>query len=317
MELALYHPVHGYYAAQIATIGRAGDFSTATTIGDSLIRSVAVWLKEETKRLSLPLTRVIELGGGTGRLASGILRSFRPWQRIHYQIVEVSKTLRQIQEQEIGVRRVQWTDSVETALKVAGGEAILVSNEFVDAFPCQRFALEADGWKEIYLVLDGEFWREEYRESSSLPPSSTFAVEFATGQRVETHQSYRKWLTNLGRHLSRGALLTIDYGGSGPEIYHRKPGGTMRAYFRHQRIEGMGTYLRPGRQDLTSDVNFDDLTEWGEELGLKTVQLATQADFIRRWVKPLPAKEKLADQYIADQSGMGEAFKILHQRKEP
>src|SRR6478736_6539991 len=99
MELALYHPVHGYYA-QIATIGRAGDFSTATTIGDSLIRSVAAWLKEETKRLSLPLTHVIELGGGTGRLASGILRSFRPWQRIHYQIVEVSGTLRQTQEQE-------------------------------------------------------------------------------------------------------------------------------------------------------------------------------------------------------------------------
>src|SRR6478609_9180676 len=103
MELALYHPVHGYYATQIATIGRAGDFSTATSIGDSLIRSVAAWLKEETKRLSLPFTRVIELGGGTGRLASGILRSFRPWQRIHYQIVEISKTLRQIQEQEIGV----------------------------------------------------------------------------------------------------------------------------------------------------------------------------------------------------------------------
>ena len=28
MELALYHPVHGYYTGHVSTIGKAGDFST-------------------------------------------------------------------------------------------------------------------------------------------------------------------------------------------------------------------------------------------------------------------------------------------------
>ncbi|HSZ76047.1 MAG TPA: hypothetical protein VK775_01470, partial [Chthoniobacterales bacterium] len=82
-----------------------------------------------------------------------------------------------------------------------------------------------------------------------------------------------------------------------------------------QRIDGMGIYLRPGRQDLTSDVNFVDLKKWGEQLGLDTVQLVTQAEFIRRWANPGTKELKLADQYIADESGAGEAFKVLHQRK--
>jgi SAM-dependent MidA family methyltransferase len=315
MELALYHPVHGYYSEHISEIGRSGDFSTAMTIGGSLVRSVTSWLKAETKQLSMPVTQVIELGGGTGRLASGILRSFMPWQRIRYQIVEVSKALRQVQQRELRGKKVQWKDTVEAALQTAKGEAILISNEFVDAFPCQRFERGAHGWKEISLALEGDLWREESSESLALPASSVFAVDYAAGQRVETLQSYRRWLTNLDRYLHRGAILTIDYGGSPNQIYHRRPGGTMRAYFRHQRIDGMGIYLRPGRQDLTSDVNFVDLEKWGEQLGLNTVQLMTQAEFIRRWANPGTKEQKLADQYIADESGAGEAFKVLHQRK--
>jgi SAM-dependent MidA family methyltransferase len=315
MELALYHPVHGYYTGHVSTIGRAGDFSTGMTIGDSLIRGVAGWLKAEAKRLSMQVAQVIELGGGSGRLASGVLQAFMPWQRVRYQIVEVSSRLRQIQERELRGRHVQWTDSVQAALRAAKGEAILISNEFVDAFPCQRFEREAQAWKEISLGLDGDLWREEYSESYALPASSTFAVKYATGQRVETLQSYRNWLTSLDRHLHRGAMLTIDYGGSPDEIYHRRPGGTLRAYFRHQRIDGMGIYLRPGRQDLTADVNFVDLKLWGEQLGFETAQLVSQADFIRQWAQPRSTNQRLADQYLANESGMGEAYKVLHQRK--
>jgi len=90
----------------------------------------------------------------------------------------------------------------------------------------------------------------------------------------------------------------------------------MRAYFRHQRIDGMGIYLRPGLQDLTADVNFVDLQEWGRQAGLETVQLVTQADFIRKWAKPRSTSQQMADQYVADESGMGHAFKVLHQRRE-
>jgi SAM-dependent MidA family methyltransferase len=72
MELALYHPVHGYYTGHVSTIGRAGDFSTGMTIGDSLIRGVAGWLKAEAKRLSMQVAQVIELGSPGFRNSPGI-----------------------------------------------------------------------------------------------------------------------------------------------------------------------------------------------------------------------------------------------------
>jgi len=315
MELALYHPVHGYYTGQVSSIGRRGDFSTAVTISDSLVRSIAAWVKAEAKELSMPVAQIIELGGGNGRLAAGIIRSFRPWESVRYQIVEISTTLRQTQEQELRGRMVRWTGSVEIALTNAAGTAILISNEFVDAFPCRRFELVAGGWREIFLVLQNNLWTEERVEPAGLPQSSIFGVHFGDGQRVETFHSYRNWLRNLDRHFRKGSMLTIDYGGSPDEIYHRRPAGTMRAFLRHQRIGGMEIYLRPGRQDLTADVNFSDLRIWGEELGLQTIQLITQAEFIRRWSKPKSKTQKLADIFVADQSGMGSAFKVLHQRR--
>jgi SAM-dependent MidA family methyltransferase len=315
MELALYHPAHGYYTGQIKTVGRSGDFSTALTIGDALVRSVATWVKAEVNFLRLPAVQIIELGGGAGQLAFGVLRAFYPWQPVRYQIVEISKALRQIQERKLRGKDIRWKDSVEAALDEVKGQAIVISNEFVDAFPCKRFERTLEAWMEICLRLDGDTWREETAECRVPLASSALTMNWTTGQRVEVFQTYRDWLTKLDRHLRRGSLLTIDYGGSPTEIYHRKPAGTARAYFRHRRIEGMGIYLRPGRQDLTADVNFVDLQEWGEQLGLKTVQRVTQTDFIWNWDRKGSRSQPTPDRFISDESGMGGAFKVLHQRK--
>jgi SAM-dependent MidA family methyltransferase len=316
MELALYHPLHGYYTSQIATIGRTGDFSTAISISDSLIGSIRSWIIAERKKLSMRRVEIIELGGGTGRLASGILQAFKPWESVRYQIVDVSRTLRQIQEHKLRGRPVVLTHASEAALRNANGCAILISNEFVDAFPCRRFVLTPQGWREIFLALhDDNVWREEYSQPCGPPPSSAVDVMFGIGQRIEVLHSYRAWLGRLLRLLTRGSILTIDYGGMPDEIYNRRPGGALRAFFRHQRIEGMGIYLRPGRQDLTADVNFVDVRSWGEEFGLQTVQLVTQAEFIQQWSTRKSGTRESGDQYVTDASGMGTAFKVLHQTR--
>jgi SAM-dependent MidA family methyltransferase len=315
MELALYDPAHGYYTRHITTVGRSGDFSTALTIGDALVRSVAAWVKAEAKLLALPAVQIIELGGGAGQLASGILRAFSPWQRVRYQIVEISSALRQVQERKLQGKNIRWEDSIEDALDAAKGQAILLANEFVDAFPCKRFERTSEAWMEIFLGFEGDLWREEYVKNSAPLVSSALGMKSTTGQRVEAFESYRNWLKNMARHLQRGALLTIDYGGSPTEIYYRKPAGTMRAYFRHHQIDGLEIYLRPGRQDLTADVNFVDLQDWGEQLGLETIQSVTQTEFIREWGRQRLRSRQTADRYISDESGMGQAFKVLHQRK--
>src|SRR6516165_6271608 len=81
MELALYDPNHGYYTRHIPDVGPSGDFATALTTGDALVRSIANWARAEARHLHLPKLNIIELGGGGGQLARGILRTFRPWER--------------------------------------------------------------------------------------------------------------------------------------------------------------------------------------------------------------------------------------------
>ena len=75
-----------------------------------------------------------------------------------------------------------------------------------------------------------------------------------------------KELSNAWRE---GAMLSIDYGGTTGEIYERRPQGTLRAYRGQQRLTGAEAYELPGRQDITADVNFEDLESWARELGWK------------------------------------------------
>ena len=70
-----------------------------------------------------------------------------------------------------------------------------------------------------------------------------------------------------------GAMLSVDYGGTAGEIYDRRPQGTLRAYRGQQRLTGAGVYELPGRQDITADVNFDDLARWAREFGWETGEL--------------------------------------------
>ena len=161
MELALSHPKYGYYTRHISAVGSSGDFATALTIGNALVRSIANWVRVEARHMALPKLNIIEMGGGGGHLARGILRTLRPWDRVQYQIVEISQSLQKTQEKALHGRKIRWQTTIEAALDAADGQAIVLANEFVDAFPCKRFERATEGWREIVLSLEGNVWREQ------------------------------------------------------------------------------------------------------------------------------------------------------------
>jgi hypothetical protein len=83
----------------------------------------------------------------------------------------------------------------------------------------------------------------------------------------------------------------------------------MRAYLLQQRLEGPSIYQHPGRQDLTSDVNFTDLMRWAEPWTTEP-HLQTLADFLRDSIDPAnPAEHRLTDE-----QGAGGAFLVLEQK---
>jgi SAM-dependent MidA family methyltransferase len=309
MRRALHDPQRGYYARRIRGVGRRGDFTTAPMLSDALARAVADWAAKAMRETGC--RDLIEIGPGEGKLAAAVLR-YLPWRmrwRARLHLVESSAPLAEIQKQQLG-RRARWHDSPAAALAACKGRAVIFSNELVDAFPVRLFENHSDGWREIAVDVDLSGNPVEIPLSPALlPPSSAFASPHPVQQRVETHDSYRLWLTGWLPQWKAGRMLTIDYGSSAGSLYHRRPRGTLRAYLLHQRIEGPAIYQNPGRQDITADVNFTDLADWSEPW-TTDVKLRTLAEFIgTNQSTGNPAGHELSDPH-----GAGGAFMALDQQ---
>src|SRR5215212_216142 len=74
MDLALYHPRHGYYSTLRAPPGPRGDFYTSPEAHPAFGALVAGQLQDLWERLGQPPRFVVEeWGAGTGRLAADVL----------------------------------------------------------------------------------------------------------------------------------------------------------------------------------------------------------------------------------------------------
>ena len=330
MELALYDPQHGYYSRGIEDVGRAGDFATTATLSSILGQAIAGFVRAETLRPTFAkdfgdLSRVatvgrlgrpslIELGPGNGQLADEVLRQLPRWRLRRYLLVDVNKRL--AAHYPARVRgRARFCDDLNAAADAASGYPILFGNEFVDAFPCRRFRRTEAGWSEGYLVLNGETWTEHYLAVGQLPESTVWELSGPIGQLVEVHAAFRDWLDAATKILGSATVVLIDYGDRPETIYRRRIEGSLRAYYRHQRLTGRDIYLRAGLQDLTCDVNFADLILWSKGAGWAVADLADQREFILEWY---PGAARLPDpvsRQLLDPEGAGGAFKVLILRK--
>ena len=164
--------------------------------------------------------------------------------------------------------------------------------------------------------------RGPYRSAvASLTKADAFARAARRGHNVKLRRSgavafeydlatIAKWLENFLPKWKRGRLLTIDYGARDSDLYHRQPHGSLRAYFHQQAITGPEGWSRPGRQDITADINFSDLTRWAEPAAEKVV-LRTQAEFLEDFIDP----GNPADRFATESPGAGESFLCLDQRR--
>ena len=310
MQHALHHPETGYYASSIQTVGASGDFSTTATLSNVLGKAIAQSATEWSRK-NKTLLNLIEVGGGDGSLAESIIKSipfYKRW-KLHYHIVDSSIPLTEKQQQKNKLsNRVTWNSEMKAALAKCKGTAFIFSNELVDAFPVRVFKKSDAHWNELYLHNQTEHFlpcSDTLPESSALEHSTHY-----TGQRIEIHQSYREWMQQWLPSWKCGELLTIDYGDTHPKVYFRMPQGTLRAYSHHQRLTDVAVYQNPGKQDITADVNFTDLIEWGKQDGLETTSLMTQRDYLTPHISSSPE-----DRFLIHPDGAGTAFKVLRQQR--
>ena len=276
MARALHDPVCGYYARHIRSIGARGDFTTAPQLSEAPAKASAAWIARALRETKI--RHVIEIGPGLGTLTAQVIRRlpFALRFRCRFHLVESSPALAEQQKALFG-NKVSHHTSILDALHSCAGEAVIFSNELVDAFPARVFRKNCGAWQEV--ALDGSC-REILLPPAELPPSSIFPLRLNENQTVEVHDAYRLWLESWLPSWERGEMLTIDYGNDADKIYHQRPLGTLRAYLLHQRLQGSAVFENCGLQDITADVNFTDLADWSAPW-LESSTSASFADFIR------------------------------------
>lgn len=306
MARALHDPQHGYYARRISAVGRRGDFTTAPMLSEAPARAIAAWAVRAMKETGC--RGLVEVGPGEGKLALGVLKHL-PWHvrwktRLH--LVETSVPLGDRQRELLG-KKANYHSTIQQALDACGGNAAIYSNELVDAFPVRRFQKTEQGWQEMAVAFDEQKRPiESLFSPASLPDSSGFHENHPPGQQIEVHDSYRRHLADWMPAWKSGRMLTIDYGATSENLYHRRPGGSIRAYSHHQLIQGPDIYANPGRQDLTADVNFTDLIRWTQPW-TSDFKLLTFQEFL--------ANSSTPDYQLTDPQGAGNAFLVLDQKR--
>jgi len=342
MDLALYHPPHGYYHSGWERIGPWGDYYTSSNMHPIFGELIARQIHEMWEILGSPASfSIVEMGGGRGTLCADILKYCQEhlpkfFDALTYILVEKSRPFRKEQEHFLtGFTRtpkIEWQEPDDFLNGEEGITGCILSNELVDAFPV-HVVLKEGRLKEIYVVpASGGF-------AESLGPLSTpfleeyfdrFGKRLQEGQRAEVNLKALEWIEAVGRILEEGFVLTIDYGYEADELYHpSRRSGTILCYYRH--TASCDPYARIGRQDITAHVNFTALIRRGGEVGLKKIGLVAQYKFLVALglLEALEELEKKADQFPAVEfmknklamrnflipGGMGSLFKVLAQRK--
>ncbi len=324
MELALYAPGLGYYAAGAAKFGAAGDFVTAPELSPLFGRTLA---HQAAQVLAHSGGGILELGAGSGKLAVDVLLELERLDALpaSYCILEISADLHARQHACIAAHaphlldRVQWL----TALPVAFS-GVMLANEVLDALPVHCVQWKAQQCFERGAVWNGERldWASRELTSGTLWQTMHALPVGSSVYSSEINLAAAALLRALAGSLASGALIFIDYGFPQAEYYHpQRHMGTLRAHYRHHALDD--PFYLPGLCDLTAHVDFSAVAQAGVGAGLQLAGYTSQASFlinagITELLMRTPPDDAAtylpqanAVQRLISPAEMGELFKVI------
>jgi len=350
MELALYHPLFGYYmrfadkfdAEQPDTglgedrIGWSGDYYTSCDVSPILAECLAKQIVQMDELLGQPDPfTMIEMGAGKGVLARDVLTACGRMsgslsRRLRYVLIERSPMMQASQQRLlapwIGEQGcVTWLNSLAD-VPAEYVEGLVFSNELIDAFPVHRVRIVNGEPREVYVDYTGGRFCEDLRPCSPdaaryLQQLAEREIVLAEGACADINVQAISWMQDVARVLRHGFAVTIDYGHLAHDLYgpDRKQ-GTLLCYYHHTASDD--PYQRVGLQDMTAHVDFSTLAAVGETAGLQLSGLTNQMSFLTSLgveqvlatLEPGSAAFQSVLQLLRP-NGMGSTFKILIQHK--
>jgi len=337
MELALYHPDYGYYMANRPKVGKEGDFFTSASVhpvfGETLADVVVdMWRAGEMQEPVL-----VEIGGGTGTLCRHMLDRLREatpelYSSMAVLLIEASPYHRELQREAIRSHDVKkrWYSSLGEAAAREQIAGVILSNEWLDAFPVHIAEKTSAGWQEVWVTDTGERFAQA---AGAVTPAVADYLQkrqprVQSGARIEINTGMELAAKDAATLLQKGCVVTIDYGDLEEELYHpSRKGGTLMCYYRHQ-AHG-NPFWHPGEEDITAHVNFSAWKECGEREGLREVAYMRQDKFLMRSgllqkavahtdrdpFASAAMKRNRAIQQLIDPAGLGGRFRVMVQAK--
>jgi SAM-dependent MidA family methyltransferase len=282
MDLALYAPGLGYYAAGARKFGWEGDFVTAPEISPMFAQCLAVQARQVMDACG---AEILELGPGSGILAADLFGALKEQGAApdRYRLLEVSPDLRERQQRLIAQRfpedraRFEWIDTLPQSMR-----GFVIANEVLDVVPFSLVHRNAGALVERGVILTeaGFAWEDQAMPEGDLKRRA--AAAFPPGDYdylSEINLAAEALVRTVAQSLECGIALFIDYGFPAREYYHpQRSMGTMRCHYRH-RFHG-DPFFMPGLQDITAHVDFSAMAQAAESGGSEVYGFTTQAYFL-------------------------------------
>lgn len=282
MELALYHPEHGYYTRPRGEApgpaGAEGDFLTAPTAEPLFAQTVAQLLTGLAERSRRALT-LVEMGAGEGIFLERLFAALGPRRP------EILRRVVAIDAGSWAQQRIaQRCGDVEVAralddLARPDGPVLLFASELYDAIPAHRVTVVSEKGELVlreYHVdeRDGRFvW--VLREPSCAELASHLlehGILLEEDQIAEVRPGVQAMHEGLLRWCGGdGLCLLIEYGYPARQLFNPRARrrGTLVGYRAHAIVEDV--LDAPGSIDITAHVNLDDVSRAASRLGWSEV----------------------------------------------
>lgn len=280
MDLALYHPIYGYYTSNNSKIGPTGDFITAPEIGPLFAYTIAKQISPIIKdyiNTNQEIT-ILEFGAGTGQLAYDLLTQLDKLNSLpnKYYIIDLSPDLKNRQQKKLteiikkhkNKLEIIWLDKLPEDNNSNNINSIVIANEVLDAMPVNIFQVENNMIYELGMSLknnhitwaanQAEYILEQYLESRIIPiiNQNNQNINYIS----EVNLLAENWLNSISNYLNSGLIILVDYGFARSDYYNSsRTMGTLMCHYKHYAHQD--PLLYPGLQDITAHVDFTTLTE--------------------------------------------------------
>ncbi len=295
MELALCKSAHAYYKC---TKNIGDDFITAPEISQMFGEMIALWIitkwQHHIQILPIKDFNLVELGPGSGKLMSDILRTLKKIAPDTFSairqiaLLEINPNFIASQKANLSSFGIEISHIDDLSKLDTKSPNIIIANEFFDALPIKQYIKKNHSWQQVVVRYNQELY---FDSIPSVPAPSAYNfpqhIHAKQGAILEVSSFAADAMGQICRLITSangcasGAALIIDYGYCIEPKYRatKQYTSTLQGVKEHQFYPLLQNL---GQVDLTTHVDFYALKQIAEQKFSQNVITQSQKQFLQQ-----------------------------------